>query len=83
MMEERLRAVEVEQARQDERYQALTDIVAAIKDDQDDFFKETREHRARRNGNHWKEKGGIALGGGGLGAGTLAGLQALIERLAS
>lgn len=67
-MEERLRLLELTVARMETELKA--------------FMRETREHRARRNGNHWREKGGIALGGGGLGAGALAGLQALIERLA-
>ena len=49
-MEERMRAVEVEQARQDERYQALIDDVKDIKKEQTAIFKETREHRAKRNG---------------------------------
>lgn len=62
-MEERLRQLELTVARMETELKA--------------FMRETREHRARRNGNHWKEKGTIALGGGGFGAGILA----VIERL--
>ena len=82
MMEERLRVAEQDIVRIEEKHLALANMVKSIKDEQTAFFKETRELRAKRNGNHWKEKGSIALGGGGLGVGALAALQAIIERLA-
>lgn len=60
----------------EERLRELELSVARLEVELRTFIRETREHRARRNGSHWKERGTIALGGGGIVA-----ILAFIERL--